>query len=279
MNEAEWLECRDPWLMLAFLRDKASERKLRLTACATCRSVWPLLGKGSRRAVLLGEQMADEPVSEAHRAAVVRGAIEAVCRFEEANGGFFMAADMAYRVPCNDGWYAVEWTLGNWSGLSACVCLVTDIFGNPFRPLPQVGPAWLTWGGGTVPKLARFIYEGRAFDRLPVLADALEEAGCDAAELLDHLRGPGPHVRGCWALDLLPGKSWPLPWPRGKGVKRAAHSGEPATIRQTPANVISQVAATATAAVSHRRLRSTNERATAAISAPKTPPQSPKPTE
>jgi len=57
-----------------------------------------------------------------------------------------------------------------------------------------------------VPKLATTIYEERAFDRLPILADALEEAGYDSAELLAHLRGPGRHVRGCWALDLLLGK-------------------------------------------------------------------------
>ena len=82
-----------------------------------------------------------------------------------------------------------------------------DIFGPlAFRPLPLLNRAWLAWEGGTVPKLAASIYEERAFDRLPILADALEEAGCDAAELLTHLRGPGPHVRGCWAVDLVLGK-------------------------------------------------------------------------
>jgi hypothetical protein len=58
-----------------------------------------------------------------------------------------------------------------------------------------------------VPKLARSIYDTRDFDRLAVLADALEDAGCTDAELLGHLRGPGPHVRGCWALDKVLGKS------------------------------------------------------------------------
>jgi hypothetical protein len=86
--------------------------------------------------------------------------------------------------------------------------LLRDLFGPaPFRPLPRLNPAWLAWEGGTVRKLAAAIYEDRTFDRLPVLADALEEPGCDAAELLAHLRGPGPHVRGCWALDLLLGRS------------------------------------------------------------------------
>ncbi len=80
--------------------------------------------------------------------------------------------------------------------------LVRDIFGNPFRPV-ALDPAWLAWNDGTVPKLAQAIYDERAFDRLPLLADALEDAGCTDAEILAHCRGPGPHVRGCWVVDLL----------------------------------------------------------------------------
>jgi hypothetical protein len=57
-----------------------------------------------------------------------------------------------------------------------------------------------------VKKLAAAIYDDTAFDRLPILADALEEAGCHDAEILAHCRGPGPHVRGCWVIDLLIGK-------------------------------------------------------------------------
>jgi hypothetical protein len=70
-----------------------------------------------------------------------------------------------------------------------------------------IPPSSLVWNDGTVVKLAQGIYDDRAFDRLPVLADALEEAGCDNAEILSHLRGSGPHVRGCWAVDLLTGRS------------------------------------------------------------------------
>jgi hypothetical protein len=81
-----------------------------------------------------------------------------------------------------------------------------DAVGNPFRSRPAVVPAWLAWNGHTIQSLARAIYTDSAFDRLPILADALEEAGCDNAELLAHLRGPGPHVRACWAVDLLLGK-------------------------------------------------------------------------
>jgi hypothetical protein len=80
-----------------------------------------------------------------------------------------------------------------------CLC------GNPFRPV-DLDPAWLTWNGGCVRDLAAAIYRDRAFDRLPILADALEDAGCVNADLLTHLRGPGPHVLGCWALDLITGR-------------------------------------------------------------------------
>ena len=76
------------------------------------------------------------------------------------------------------------------------------VVGNPFRPV-RPRPSWLTWHGGTVVRLAEQVYHGRRTGDLPVLADALEEAGCDNADILEHCRGPGPHARGCWLLDLL----------------------------------------------------------------------------
>jgi hypothetical protein len=84
--------------------------------------------------------------------------------------------------------------------------LLREIFGNPFRP-PALDPAWSAWNDGAIAKMAQAIYEAKAFDRLPVLGDALEEAGCADAALLGHCRGPEPHVPGCWVLDLLLGKS------------------------------------------------------------------------
>ena len=85
--------------------------------------------------------------------------------------------------------------------------LLRDVFGNPFWPMPSVDPAWLAGSDGAAAGLARALYEERAFDRLPILADALEEAGCTDREILDHCRGPGPHVRGCWVVDLFLGKA------------------------------------------------------------------------
>ena len=76
-----------------------------------------------------------------------------------------------------------------------------DVAGNPFRPI-VADHAWLT---PTVQSIASAIYQDRAFDRLPILADALEEAGCTNAEVLLHCRQPGEHVRGCWVVDLVLG--------------------------------------------------------------------------
>ncbi len=88
--------------------------------------------------------------------------------------------------------------------------LLRELFGNPFRPVALD----LTWRSPATLHLAQAAYDERDLPsgsldpaRLAVLADALESAGCDSAETLDHLRGPGPHVRGCWALDLLLGKT------------------------------------------------------------------------
>ncbi|MBN9118666.1 MAG: hypothetical protein J0I06_05840 [Planctomycetes bacterium] len=83
------------------------------------------------------------------------------------------------------------------------VALVRDVFGNPFRPV-TADPAWLT---PDVVTLARGIYEEKAFDRMPILADALQDAGCTNEDVLNHSRDPKQvHVRGCWVVDLLLGK-------------------------------------------------------------------------
>jgi hypothetical protein len=87
----------------------------------------------------------------------------------------------------------------------AQVILVRDLF-NPFHAR-AADHAWLAWNDGTLPKLAQVIYDERRFDSLPIIADALEEAGCTHAAILAHCRGPGPHVRGCWVVDLLLGKA------------------------------------------------------------------------
>ncbi len=218
MTEAQWLACGDAGPMLTFLRGRAGERKVRLFACACCRRLWDLLGSPqARQAVEAAERYADGLADEAEVAAAA-AALAYVRRPAGAGPrGFFAHAAVSYLFAAAEGGAVSgaaavsSWACGADHSAGAAYAaqadLLRDVVGNPFRALPRPGPAWLAWEGGTVPKLAAATYEERAFDRLPILADALEEAGCTEAGLLSHLRGPGPHARGCWAIDLLLGKS------------------------------------------------------------------------
>jgi hypothetical protein len=244
MTESEWLACTNPWAMLEHLRASGtgSERKARLFAAAVCRRVWPLItGEPVRRAVEVAERYADGLASRAALGAARRG-LQRAARLtpwgralghQVANRSGWEAARMASLsatlVATAGEPQAGADELPLVTALMERVCqlveagrakirtqcpLVSDVFGNPFLAPPPLNPAWLSWKDGTVPTLAQAVYDQRelpsgALDgaRLAVLADALEEAGCDQADLLAHLRGPGPHVRGCWAVDLLLGKS------------------------------------------------------------------------
>jgi hypothetical protein len=217
MTEADWDRSTEPQKMLKAVRagGRASKRKLRLFACACCRRIWHLLpDERSRRAVEVAERYADgrvklqellvaeqEARAAAHAIYAVTGDNYAALAATEA------AAYTAPRAGCEAASFAEsalhekrshEWAAQ--AGLLRC------IFGNPFRLPPSAASAVLAWNEGLVPRLAQAAYQERAFDHLPVLADALEDAGCADADLLGHLRGPGQHVRGCWAVDLLLGK-------------------------------------------------------------------------
>jgi hypothetical protein len=241
MTEAEWRACGEPARMLFFLIGKPGDplrafcegevggRKLRLFACACVRRVWHLLDDPrSRTAVELAERYADGQASRAELAAAAYpGADDAIVAAAEAarddaGKARWEAAVAAARAASGQGaWYPAQggsYYSRRAVGLSAGArsegregrhqCrLLRCILGAPLRPPRPPDPLWLAWGGGTVPKLARAVYDGRRFEDLPVLADALEEAGCADAEWLGHLRGPGPHARGCWPLDLLLGKA------------------------------------------------------------------------
>src|SRR5262249_11701093 len=121
------------------------------------------------------------------------------------------ARHTAWRASHSAAWCVAElgvpiwvnwWVYRTVAGDAAGVALLRDVFGNFFRPR-EVDPLWLT---STVVSLANSIYTERAFDFLPILADALEEAGCTDEHILGHCRSPGPHARGCWPVDLLLGK-------------------------------------------------------------------------
>jgi hypothetical protein len=201
--------------MLDYLRQQnASLRKLRLFSCARCRLFWHLLtDERSRTAVEVGEQYADGRATvEVLRAASAGAWGAAELGPNAQTPSAWVAVGVASECdPPGESFWDVAWDFYNGSSpmevaamdaaAEAEVALLRDIFTNPFRP-PQCDPGWRT---STVLALAGSIYDDRAFDCLPILADALEDAGCGDAEILDHLRGPGPHVRGCWALDLVLG--------------------------------------------------------------------------
>jgi hypothetical protein len=231
MTESEWNACANPEPMLTFLRAHNSGRKRRLFAVACCRRVEQWMPPDSRTAVEVAERYADGLASESEREAAWMAA--GPVQDEAPSYAAMQAAYCAYRVAeraedydrpaCWDedvaAWVAqVAAQAGAWTGSAwdepmltaaraALASLLRDVFGPlPFRRV-ALDPSWLAWDGGTVVRLAREIYERRAFEQTAVLADALEDAGCTNAEVLGHLRGPGPHVRGCWAVDLCLGKS------------------------------------------------------------------------
>jgi hypothetical protein len=244
MTEQEWLACDDPKPMLEFLQGKASERKLRLFACACCRRIWRSLPNATcREAVELSERFGDgladaEALRQAQDAAGKAAWADADRRREtpggpatpSRNGRSYEAVHCAtFSQWCTYSTIhscvvvgsaaaadAAAWQVGGvrervrTAERSRQALILRDLFGNPFRPSPPFDRSWLT---PTVISLAIGAYEERALPsgeldpaRLAVLSDALEEAGCTDAVILDHLRSPGTQVRGCWVLDLCLGR-------------------------------------------------------------------------
>ncbi|HEX4606917.1 MAG TPA: hypothetical protein VH092_01805 [Urbifossiella sp.] len=211
MSEADWLGTTGPDPMLAFVGRAASGRKLRLLAAACCREVWDRIpDERSRRAVEVAEAYADGLADEAEAEAAAGPAWEVGDEVRESGGddGPGGAADLAdaaafavtadERVTRATDLATDPGDQGRW--LTAV--LLRDLFGNPFRPA-AADPSWLS---AEVVSLADSIYVGRRFDRLPRLGDALQEAGCDRADILAHCQSGGPHARGCWVLDMALGK-------------------------------------------------------------------------
>jgi hypothetical protein len=219
MTETDWLTSTDPRAMLDFVQETArtSDRKLRLFACACCRRVWHLFDEArSREAVEVAEMYADGLATE-YELNIAYGhacmAADAPSSLNNRQPGVGMGPEDMVRYaavsaaerrrPRAEGTSdAVNLAVN--SELPAQAALLRCLFGNPFRPLPRPDAAWLT---PRVLSLANGIYERRAFDHLPELASLLEDAGCREAEVLGHLRGPGPHARGCHVLDAILGQS------------------------------------------------------------------------
>lgn len=219
-GEGEWLACGDADAMLKLLAGRASERKLRLFVAAVCRRGWGLVTDEHSRAVVeAAERFADgAATAEDLRAA-----------YQAAPGGW-PAANVASCAGMADAGMAALWVSGSAGALAAAgvrkavartraaagrpLCaLLREVFGNPFRPV-AIAPAALSWQGGTVANVGQAAYDHRVMpsglldnDRLRILADALEEAGCQDPAILGHLRWGGEHVRGCHVLDAVVGKS------------------------------------------------------------------------
>ncbi len=218
MTETEWLVCTDPDAMLRQLGRTASERKLRLFACACCRRNWHLLtDPRSQRAVEAAEAYADDRIDEDElRDAAFEaedagspdnpgwaGPYYAACDTFDAETAAFYARVGLSPIARESGINAVPADAPELVAEARAQCeLLREIFGNPFRP-PTLADTVRAWNEGKVAQLALAIDEDRGFDRMPILADALTEAGCTDAAILEHCRAVHTHVRGCWIIDLL----------------------------------------------------------------------------
>ena len=244
MTEMEWLACGGTVSLCEELRFGPSKRKLRLFAAACLRRVWPLLGhEATRLAVEACEQYADCLISRDELLELWTNAeLDADerlwlgpesswgCDCECCSGGTRdpreEAEQMLQRVrdgEANPAWTAAKavfhardllaWqaepaqrTAAAEQERQAQYLLLLDLCGGSVTP-GRIDPLCLIWNDRTIPRLARSMYRSGNFDQLPILADALEDAGCSDAGILSHCRGPGPHVRGCWVVDLLLGKT------------------------------------------------------------------------
>ncbi len=227
MTEQEWEDSNNAAPMFQFLWGHVSERKMRLIAVACCRRVWHLYRDDEpfRRVVVVAERRADGAASEAelHAARTSAHSAELAALLGSAD---LAAAEVIQalwkrfrpaRSSPENRFTHYPWVTAPSPDDRAQACnaeraaqadLVREIVGNPFRPV-AADPAWLT---PTLRHLAQAACDERELPSgrldpvgLAVLADAVEAAGA-TGEIVTHLRGPGPHVRGCWAVDLLLGK-------------------------------------------------------------------------
>ena len=234
MTEAEWLACDDPRVMLEalsgkarpqrlwqfaafcwrrgtrFLRDEASHRGVEaLEALARGAEIDDrqllLLEDGTCFSIDLKDPRYGIGISKDPNGAagVAKNSLEAVATAEAAESGG--GDQLLWALIVGEAiaeMQAPEVAMGLSVAIRRFEPLVREFFGNPFRPVTFSS----SWRTDTAVTLARQMYESRDFSAMPILADALQDAGCDSADVLDHCRGPGPHVRGCWVVDLVLGR-------------------------------------------------------------------------
>jgi hypothetical protein len=205
MTEAEWLTCVGPDSMLKYLDKATSFRKLRLFAVASCKDFLHQI-PDDRCAVALAaaEDFVEGMITPAELATACAGARDVKDEMVAAQD--FNRAIIAAAVEVTAGMDLSR--LKHWgrSHNRRLCSIIREVFGNPFQK-HNCSNAWLAWNDGTVRNIAQAIYDERAFDRMPILADAVEDAGCDNTDILRHCREPSEHMRGCWVVDLLLGKS------------------------------------------------------------------------
>lgn len=200
MTEDEWLTCSDPDEMLRFLhRTPPSFRKLRLFIIACVRRVPTFYPTDKHRcaldvALLLADKRAPEQDVNLFQSCLRLDPLAPLLA-PLGSAPFDLPIALALALGRSDSQAFLR-------ERAAQADILRELFGNPLRPL-QIDPAWLRWNEGFIPGMARGIYEDRTFRRLAILSDALEDAGCESREILDHLRSPGPHPRGCYVLDAL----------------------------------------------------------------------------
>jgi hypothetical protein len=207
MTEVEWLTATDPAGMIEFARSKISERRTRLLTVAACRISEAITDPCCLNALDAAEQYSDGLISaKALRdAEQMANASRKAKRLDFPDSAAKMTASKKLPAPVIFRCLYFHGRLKK-PDLKVQLCsLIREVVGNPFCPC-AISIEWLAWNDGTVFKIAQAIYEDRAFDRMPILADALEDAGCADADMLRHCREPGEHVRGCWVIDLLLGK-------------------------------------------------------------------------
>jgi hypothetical protein len=209
MTEAEWLTTLEAHEMLNLVGGRLSARKSRLLAAACCETYRRYFrADGCLAAIETACQTADEAGANSEREAAF-AQVQEQADLEGPYDGYNIAAIAAFACGNTDQVMRVPFLvlegmdcdlfLNPRKGIS---CWLRCLLGNPFRPV-VFDPRWRT---ADAVGLARGIYEERAFDRLPLLADALMDAGCADEQVLSHCRSEGPHVRGCWVVDLVLGK-------------------------------------------------------------------------
>jgi hypothetical protein len=223
MTEAEWRDCFDVRRLLSHLTQEVTapnRRKLRLFLCACCRRIWDHLGTRMQQIVESAELFAEGKLTRQQLATVRQEITGATSRLQKKHPSVAAAVWTVYEgdrsllswvragaEACGDAVSESARHVGAWAAeRTAQAALLHDLFGNPFHSV-AIDPAWLTWQDGLVPRMAEAISAERRFGEMPVLGDALEDAGCDNEDILSHCRCKGEHALGCWVLDRLLGRS------------------------------------------------------------------------